>query len=99
AILLYHVPLPAALPFCGSTKALEIKNLAMALGDDLLFDDLNLLVRHGERVGLIGPNGAGKSVLFRLVLGELEPFAGEIKIGPSRSEEHTSELQSRENLV
>src|SRR5690606_10084693 len=83
AILLYHVPLPAALPFCGSTKALEIKNLAMAFGDDLLFDDLNLLVRHGERVGLIGPNGAGKSVLFRLVLGELEPFAGEIKIGPS----------------
>ncbi len=32
---------------------------------------------------MIGPNGAGKSVLFRLILGKLEPLAGEIKIGPS----------------
>jgi ATP-binding cassette subfamily F protein 3 len=48
-----------------------------------LFLDLDLLVRHGERVGLIGPNGAGKTVLFRLILGELEPADGEIRIGPS----------------
>lgn len=67
----------------GSTKALEITNLAMAFDHDLLLLDLNLLVRHGERVGLIGPNGSGKSVLFRLILGELEPLDGEIKIGPS----------------
>jgi ATP-binding cassette, subfamily F, member 3 len=67
----------------GSTKALEIKRLSMAFGDDLLFMDLNLLLLHGERVGLIGPNGAGKSVLFRLILGELEPLDGIIKLGPS----------------
>src|SRR5215813_2831068 len=67
----------------GSTKALEIKRLSMALGEDLLFWDLDFLLRHGERVGLIGPNGAGKSVLFKLILGELPPFEGEIKIGPS----------------
>ncbi len=67
----------------GSTKALEIKNLSMAFNDDLLFLDLNLLIRHGERMGLIGPNGAGKSVLFRLILGELEPVDGIIKLGPS----------------
>jgi ATP-binding cassette, subfamily F, member 3 len=67
----------------GSTKTLEIKNLAMAFGDDLLFTDVNFLLRHGERVGLVGPNGAGKSVLFRLILNELEPMDGIIKIGPS----------------
>jgi ATP-binding cassette subfamily F protein 3 len=67
----------------GSTKALEIKKLAMAFGDDPLFFDVDLLLRHGERIGLIGPNGAGKSVLFRLILGELEPLDGMIKIGPS----------------
>lgn len=67
----------------GSTKALEIVNLAMAFDDDWLFVDLNLLIRHGERVGLVGPNGAGKSVLFKLVLGELEPVDGDIIIGPS----------------
>ncbi|MCC7449840.1 MAG: ABC-F family ATP-binding cassette domain-containing protein [Anaerolineae bacterium] len=67
----------------GSTKVLEIKNLAMAFNDDLLFLDLNLLIRHGERVGLVGPNGAGKSVLFRLILDELQPTEGIIKLGPS----------------
>ncbi len=67
----------------GSTKALEISNLSMAFGDDLLLLDLNLLIRHGERVGLIGPNGSGKSVLFRLILDELDPLEGMIKIGPS----------------
>lgn len=67
----------------GSNKALELKQVSMGFGDDLLFMDVNLLVQHGERVGLIGPNGAGKSVLFKLILGELEPLDGELKIGPS----------------
>ncbi|MEO8606847.1 MAG: ribosomal protection-like ABC-F family protein [Chloroflexota bacterium] len=67
----------------GSTKALEIKDLAMGFGDDLLFMDMNLLVRHGERVGLIGENGAGKSVLFKIILGELAPLDGIVKIGPN----------------
>ncbi len=48
-----------------------------------LFSDLNLLVRHGERVGLVGPNGAGKSVLLKIVLGEIEPDRGEVIVGPS----------------
>ena len=67
----------------GSNKALEIKNLTMGFDDDLIFLDLNLLVQHGERVGLIGPNGAGKSVLFRLILGQLQPLEGVVNIGPS----------------
>lgn len=67
----------------GSTKALELIELAMGFGDDLLFLDLNFLLRHGERVGLIGPNGAGKSVLFRLILGRMQPLEGRIKTGPS----------------
>lgn len=67
----------------GSKKALEITNLAMGFDDNLLFLDLALLIRHGERVGLIGPNGAGKSVLFRLILNELDPLDGEIVLGPS----------------
>ena len=67
----------------GSTKALELKRVSMAFDDDPLFFDLDLLVRHGERVGLIGRNGAGKSVLFRLILGQLQPVDGIINIGPS----------------
>ncbi|HVO42699.1 MAG TPA: ABC-F family ATP-binding cassette domain-containing protein [Aggregatilineales bacterium] len=67
----------------GSTRLLELRDLTMGFDDDVLFLDVNLTLRHGERVGLIGPNGAGKSVLFRLILGELQPLEGAIKIGPS----------------
>jgi ATP-binding cassette subfamily F protein 3 len=48
-----------------------------------ILDNINFLIRHGERVGLIGANGAGKSVLLRLILGKEQPTNGEIKIGPS----------------
>ena len=67
----------------GSKKALELKQVSMAFDNDPLFLDVNMLLRHGERVGLIGPNGAGKTVLLKLILGELRPTAGDIIIGPS----------------
>ena len=67
----------------GSEKALEIEDLAMGFGDELLFVGVDLLIRHGERVGLIGANGSGKSVLFRLVLGQLEALEGSVRVGPS----------------
>lgn len=67
----------------GSRKALEIKQLAKSFANDTLFKQLDLLIRHGERVGLVGPNGAGKSVLLKIVLGELEADRGEVIIGPS----------------
>jgi len=77
----------------GSNRALELANLTMGFDNDLLFLGLNMQVWHGERVGLIGPNGVGKSVLFKLILGELEPLDGQIKVGPSNkigyySQEH-----------
>ncbi len=67
----------------GSTKAVALEDVGMGFDDDLLFLGVNLLIRHGERVGLIGRNGAGKSVLLKLILGELQPLQGEIKVGPS----------------
>ena len=67
----------------GSKKALELKRVSMAFDDEPLFLDASMLLRHGERVGLIGPNGAGKTVLLQLILGELQPVAGGIVVGPS----------------
>jgi ATP-binding cassette subfamily F protein 3 len=48
-----------------------------------IIDNITLLIRHAERVGLIGANGAGKSVLLRLILGSEQPDEGEIRLGPS----------------
>jgi ATP-binding cassette, subfamily F, member 3 len=69
----------------GSNKVLEFKDVAKGFeaAPDDLFTDLNLLIRHSERVGLVGPNGAGKSVLLKLILGEITPESGEIIVGPS----------------
>ena len=67
----------------GSNKVLELDSVQKAFGAHIVFDGLNEIIWHGERVGLIGPNGAGKSVLIRMVLGEELPDVGEIKLGPS----------------
>jgi ATP-binding cassette subfamily F protein 3 len=71
----------------GSNKVLEINGLKKSftnrLGENGVLEGLDLLVWHGERVGLIGPNGAGKSVLLRLILGQETPQEGEIRLGPS----------------
>ncbi|MCW5849846.1 MAG: ABC-F family ATP-binding cassette domain-containing protein [Anaerolineae bacterium] len=68
----------------GSDKVLEMTDVAKTFdGDEFIFEDIDLLIWQGERVGLVGPNGAGKSVLFRLVLGRDEPTWGSIKLGPS----------------
>ena len=48
-----------------------------------MLDSVDLLIRHGERVGVIGRNGSGKSVLLRLALVNETPDSGEVIIGPS----------------
>jgi ATP-binding cassette subfamily F protein 3 len=66
----------------GSNQVLEMVNVRKSYNRSVL-TGINLLIRHGQRVGLIGPNGSGKSVLLRLILGMELPDGGEIKIGPS----------------
>ncbi len=67
----------------GSNKVLEVTAVHKTFGASRPLGGVNLLVRHGERVGVIGANGAGKSVLLRVILGREQPDAGEVKIGPS----------------
>jgi ATP-binding cassette subfamily F protein 3 len=74
----------------GSAKVLEIADLDKVFagtngagGEQIVLAGLNLLVWHGERLGLLGANGAGKSVLLRCILGQEEPTGGAVKIGPS----------------
>lgn len=67
----------------GSKQALKLEGVSVALGDNLILMGIDLLVRHGERVGLVGANGAGKSVLFKTILGEFAPLEGQITVGNS----------------
>ena len=49
-------------------------------GDVTLFDDLDLEIQPGEKVGLVGPSGAGKSTMVALMLRLFEPQAGRVTI-------------------
>ena len=59
----------------------EAEGVSKTLGDTPIIRDLTLRVTRGDRIGLIGPNGAGKTTLLRLLVGELQPDAGELRRG------------------
>ena len=67
----------------GGNLVAVADNASIAIGGRVLIEKLTTQVRRGDRVGLVGPNGAGKSTLLRTLLGELDPVAGEVRIGSS----------------
>jgi ATP-binding cassette subfamily F protein 3 len=73
----------------GSEKVLEISRLSKGFPTENgtvaapVLENINMLLRYGDRVGMIGPNGVGKSLLIRLILAEMAPDTGNIYLGPS----------------
>jgi ATP-binding cassette subfamily F protein 3 len=67
----------------SSRDVLHLEDVAMGFADHELFQDVNLTLRAGERIALVGPNGAGKTTLARLILGELPPWTGRVRLGSS----------------
>jgi ABC-2 type transport system ATP-binding protein len=57
---------------------LELKGLTRRYGDVVALDDVSFTVGEGQMFGFVGPNGAGKTTAMRIVLGVLEPNAGEV---------------------
>lgn len=60
-------------------KLLALHSVKKSMGDKLLFDNLELMLSPGQRIGLLGVNGSGKTTLIRLMNGELDPDSGTIK--------------------
>ena len=57
---------------------LRAEAVAKQVADRLLFEEVNLEVRAGDRIGLVGPNGAGKSTLLRVLAGDEESDGGRV---------------------
>ena len=60
---------------------IEAHGVSKSFGDRTVLQDLDLRVMRGDRLGIIGPNGAGKTTLIRILLGELAPDAGRVRLG------------------
>lgn len=65
----------------SGNEVITAKGLAKQFGSHLLFDKVAIHVRFGERVAVVGDNGTGKSTLLNIILGNLEPDRGEVKLG------------------
>ena len=57
------------------------ENVRYAWGDKPIIGHLSTLIQRGDKVGIIGPNGCGKTTLLKLLLGQLTPDSGRIKLG------------------
>ncbi len=62
-------------------KVIEARSVTHSFGKEKLIENFKLKVMRGDRIGLIGNNGVGKSTLLKILLGELAPDEGSVKIG------------------
>ncbi|HTA65261.1 MAG TPA: ATP-binding cassette domain-containing protein [Xanthomonadaceae bacterium] len=62
-------------------KVITADHVSFAYGDRFIVRDLDTTIFRGDRIGLIGPNGVGKTTLIQLLLGQLAPQSGEVRIG------------------
>jgi ATP-binding cassette subfamily F protein uup len=59
----------------------ELTEVSKSFGAQPVVRDFSATILRGDKVGLVGPNGAGKTTLLKLILGELEPDTGKVRLG------------------
>ena len=72
----------------------EAEGVTHGWGGRTLVRDLDLTILRGDRLGIVGPNGCGKTTLVRLLLGELQPDQGRIRLGTGLQVAHFDQLRA-----
>ena len=62
-------------------RVADVKGVSKSFGERVILKGFTTRILRGDRVAIVGPNGAGKTTLVKLLLGELAPDAGEVKLG------------------
>lgn len=73
----------------------ELEHVTKCYGNKIIIQDFSCRIMRGDRVGLLGPNGAGKSTLLKLILGELQPDSGTIRLGTKLSIAYFDQLREQ----
>ena len=73
----------------------ELTDIGKSFAGRALIAQLSMRILRGDRIGLIGPNGAGKTTLIRLILGELPPDEGSVRVGTSLNVAYFDQLREQ----
>ena len=60
---------------------IDAKNLTKNFADKSIINNFSIQIKRGDRIGIVGPNGIGKTTLLKILLGEIQPDCGEVKLG------------------
>jgi ABC transport system ATP-binding/permease protein len=71
----------------------EIEEVTKRYGDKRVVEAFSGRIMRGDKVGLIGPNGSGKTTLLKLILGEIEPDSGHVRLGTKISVAYFDQLR------
>lgn len=71
----------------------ELEHVSHAFGDKQVIKDFSTIVQRGDRIGIVGPNGAGKSTLVKILLGQLTPDSGSVKLGSKLEIAYSDQLR------
>ena len=77
----------------SGSVVVEAQHLYYKVGDKPIIQDFSMVLNRGDKVGIIGANGCGKTTLVRLLLGELTPDAGNVRLGTSLSVAYFDQLR------
>jgi len=75
----------------------DLKNVSFGYGERPIVSDFSTTVLRGDRIGVIGRNGSGKTTLLRLILGQLEPQAGTVRLGTNLQIAYFDQLRDQLN--
>ena len=76
----------------------EAEKVSFSYDNRPIIKELSTTIMRGDRIGIIGPNGSGKTTLLRLLLGELQPQEGEIRLGTRREVIYFDQLREQLDL-
>jgi ABC transport system ATP-binding/permease protein len=77
---------------------IEAEHVTHGFGDEVLIKDFSTKILRGDRVGFIGANGSGKTTLLKILLGDLKPLSGEVKIGTNLEIIYFDQLRNQLDL-